>query len=362
MNVGIISTGRYAPKLVLDNKRLEQLVDTNDEWIITRTGISERRIIAPSREMPTPEYCKENSLNYNEEMWKWLNETENVYYMGKMAGENALNSAGIKKEDVSLLVVSCNSPLFVFPSQAAILRKMLSLDNAEPWAITSGCTSSIFHMKFIDTYLKQHGGTALSICPDALSATVDWSDRNNCVLFGDSAGAIVFSEVKEGGIQSYILGSKPSFEIALRTGLENQTINTNPLEFSYKKQIERPYFYMNGNEVFKFATRIMGGSNDYEGVIVEALKACGKTVEDIDLFIPHQANDRIIDAALKRCKINRDKVARTVDRYGNNSAASIPVALDEAVQEKRIKKGDTIVFAGFGADLSYGAAVVDWSY
>lgn len=324
-NAGITGVGAYAPDRVLTNDDLQKMVDTNDEWIRTRSGIKERRIASP--EQATSD-------------------------LAVIAGERALLDAGVAPEELGLVIVATNTPDTVFPSTACLVQDRLGAKNAAAFDLAAGCSGFIYALatgsQFITsgTYKK-----VLVIGAECLSRITNWEDRKTCVLFGDGAGAVVLSPVPQGnGILSFKLrsdGSKGPLLI-LPAGGSRQPATRETVD--QKLHTIR----MDGQEVFKFAVRIMGKA------ALEVLAASGLESSDIDYFIPHQANIRIIESAAKRLNLPMDKVLVNLDRYGNTSTASIPLALAEAVHSGQIKQGDHVVMVGFGAGLTWGAAVVKW--
>jgi 3-oxoacyl-[acyl-carrier-protein] synthase III len=325
-SVGISGLGSCLPDKILSNADLEKIVDTNDEWIETRTGIRERRIV--DEDTALSDICV-------------------------VAAQRALEDAGVHAEDIDLILVATITPDFVFPSTACILQDKLGAKKAAALDIEAGCSGFLYGLavgsQFIATGMYNK---VLVIGGETLSKILDMTDRSTCILFGDGAGAAVLSPVEDGnGFLSFVLGAQGQ-------GGENLCMpaggSRNPTSEETVK--DRQHFIkMSGNEVFKFAVRIMGEA------AVQSLEKAGLSTKDVDVLIPHQANIRIIDAAMKRLDLDRDKVIVNLDKYGNMSAASIPVALDEAVKEGRIKNGDTIVMVGFGAGLTWGACAMKWA-
>lgn len=325
-SVGIVGIGSYVPEKVLTNKDFEQFLDTNDEWIISRTGIKQRHI-AP-KEMPVSELCYQ-------------------------AGLKALEDAQIAPEEVDLVIVATITPDYAFPATACLVADRLGARNAAGFDLEAGCSGFIYGVatgsQFVATGLYN---TVLVIGGETLSKVLNWTDRSTCVLFGDGAGAAVLRPVEEGfGFLSFELGadgsggsllSQPAGGSKYPATLETVEKNLHTLQ-------------MEGKEVYKFAVRIMGD------VSVKALEKAGLTKEDVDLLVPHQANIRIVDAAVRRLGISPDKVVVNLDKYGNMSAASIPVALDETFKAGHISEGDTIVMVGFGTGLTWGACVLKWT-
>jgi 3-oxoacyl-[acyl-carrier-protein] synthase-3 len=323
--VGIIGTGKYVPEKILTNSDLEKMVDTNDEWIVSRTGIKERHIAAPDQA------------------------TSDLAYE---AAIRALESAGMKAEELDLIIVATVTPDSMFPSTACILQDKLGAKKAAAFDLSAACSGFVYSLATATNFIKTGMyNNALIIGADCLSRITDYSDRNTCVLFGDGAGAVVIGEVPEGrGFLSFDLGAEGSgghlLSIAAGGSREPASCDT----VTGKKH----FIQMSGSEVFKFAVRIMGSAT--ETVLAKA----GKTKEDIDLFVPHQANIRIIQSAMNRLDLPPEKCMINVDKYANTSAASIPLALVEAAEQGRMKEGDTVLMVGFGGGLTWGATVLVW--
>jgi 3-oxoacyl-[acyl-carrier-protein] synthase III len=323
--VGIIGTGKYVPERVLTNKELEQMVDTNDEWIVTRTGIRERRIAAS--EQATSDLAYEAAIK-------------------------ALEAAGVAAEDVELIIVATITPDMFFPSTACILQDRLGARRAAAFDLSAACSGFIYGLATA-TSMLQSGmyKNALVIGAECLSRITDYTDRNTCILFGDGAGAVVLGEVPAGrGFKSFELGADGSGGELLKVCGGGSRMPSTADSVDSKAH----FIYMAGSEVFKFAVRIMGGAAE------DALKKAGLDKSDIDLMIPHQANIRIIQSALNRLNLSEDKCMINLDRYGNVSAASIPLALAEAVEQGRVKEGDTLMLVGFGGGLTWGASALVW--
>ena len=324
-SVGIIGTGKYVPERVLTNADLEKMVDTNDEWIVSRTGIRERHIAAP--EQATSDLAYE-------------------------AAVRALESAGMTADQLELIIVATITPDTSFPSTACILQDKLGAKNADAFDLSAACSGFVYSMAtangFIQTGMYKN---ALVIGVDTLSRITDYTDRNTCVLFGDGAGAVIVGEVPEGrGFLSFDLGAEGAGGDLLKLAAGGSRLPASEATVQGKQH----YIYMNGREVFKFAVRVMGSATE------EVLRKAGKTKEDIDLFVPHQANIRIIQSAMQRLDLPEEKCVINVDKYANTSAASIPLALVEAAEEGRIKEGDTVLLVGFGGGLTWGASVLVW--
>lgn len=319
----IIGTGSYAPPKVLSNYDLEKMVDTSDEWITTRTGIKERRIADGET-------------------------TNDIAYK---AAKNAIKAAGVSSKDIDMIVVGTVTPEMLFPSTACFIQSNISANRGIPaFDVSAACSGFLYAMDVADKYIR--GGIckkALVVGVDIFSNIIDWKDRNTCVLFGDSAGAVVLSPEKGGhGILSSHIHADGHYWKTLYTplGLASSPFHNATPAHSYLK--------MQGNELFKIAVRTMGEACQ-EALDYNRLKA-----KDISLLIPHQANLRIIKATAERLGLSEEKVYINLDRYGNTSAGSIPLALDEAVKKGLIKKNDIILFVAFGGGLTWASAVVRW--
>ncbi len=325
-SVGILGTGSYLPEKVLTNFDLEKMVDTNNEWIIARTGIKERRI--------ADENTACSDLAYE-------------------AALKAMDSAGVTAEELDMIIVATITPDFFFPATACIVQDKLGAINASAFDLEAACSGFLYGMTVAQQFIAT--GTykkVLVIGAETMSKFIDYTDRGTCILFGDGAGAVVMGEVEEGyGILSTDLGAKGEGGKYLMVPGGG---SRKPASIETVTNREH-YIYMGGNEVFKFAVRIMG-----QGA-VNVIEKAGIEMSDIDYLVPHQANTRIIEAAAKRIKLPMDKVKVNLEKYGNMSAASIPVALDEALKEGKIKRGDNVVLVGFGGGLTWGAALIKWA-
>jgi len=304
VNAGIIGIGSYVPEKVLTNKDLEKMVDTNDEWIVTRTGIKERRIATDDQD------------------------TSDLAYE---AAKRAIEDAKISAEEIDLILVATVTPDQSFPSVACMIQDRLGAKKAAAMDLSAACAGFMYGVVTASQFIN--GGSyrhVLVVGVEKLSKITDWTDRNTAVLFGDGAGAAVVGPVSDGrGILSFELGADGS-------GGKNL----------YKKD---DYIYMNGREVFKFAVRQMGDSCE------NVLKLAGLTKEEVDFLIPHQANTRIMEAARERLQLPKEKMSVIIDRHGNTSSSSIPIALDEEYKKGNIKDDDLIVMVGFGGGLTWGA-------
>jgi 3-oxoacyl-[acyl-carrier-protein] synthase-3 len=324
----ILGIGMSVPDRVMTNADLEKMVDTSDEWITTRTGISERRIAAPS---------------------------EATSDLASAAAQAALSDAGITALDVDALIVATITPDMPFPATACIVQDRIGASNAAAFDISAGCSGFIYALSLAKAYIESSTySTILVVGAEVLSRFVDWTDRSTCVLFGDGAGAVVIGAVGEGAPGSRILGVSLGSD-GSGARLLHVPAGGSVMPASEETLRNRLHFMsMCGNQVYKFATRIIGDA------ALDALRMCGLSKEDIDCFIPHQANMRIIDAAARKLDLPIEKVFVNLDRYGNTSAASVPIALYEARERGFVKAGDVVVLVGFGAGLTWGGAVVRW--
>ncbi|GAK38557.1 3-oxoacyl- synthase III [Paenibacillus sp. TCA20] len=323
--VGVIGTGKYVPEKILTNHDMEKMMDTNDEWIVSRTGIRERHIAAPDEA------------------------TSDLAYE---AAKAAAASAGISPSDIELIIVATITPDSAFPSTACILQDKLGAKGAAAFDLSAACSGFVYGLATATSFIQSGMyNNALVIGVDCLSRITDYSDRNTAVLFGDGAGAVILGEVPEGrGFKSFDLGAEGAGGPLLNIQAGGSRLPASETTLANKQH----YIYMNGREVFKFAVRVMGTAT------IDVLDKAGLTKEDVDLFIPHQANIRIIQSAMQRLELPEDKVVINVDKYANTSAASIPLALVEAAEEGRMKAGDTILMVGFGGGLTWGASVLVW--
>ncbi|UVI32462.1 beta-ketoacyl-ACP synthase III [Paenibacillus spongiae] len=323
--VGILGTGKYVPDRILTNRELEQMVETNNEWIVTRTGIRERRLAADDQAT-----------------------SDLAYY----AAEKALIAANVAAEDLDLIIVATITPDKFFPSTACILQDKLGAKKAAAFDLSAACSGFIYGLatasSMIASGMYKH---VLVVGAETLSRVTDYTDRNTCILFGDGAGAVVLGQVPEGrGFKSFELGADGAGGDLLCINGGGSRLPSTEQSVADKKH----FIHMAGSEVFKFAVRIMGGAAE------EALRKAGMDKSEIDLLVPHQANIRIIQSALNRLDLPEDKCMINLDRYGNVSAASIPIALAEAVEQGRVNEGDRVVLVGFGGGLTWGAAVLVW--
>jgi 3-oxoacyl-[acyl-carrier-protein] synthase-3 len=321
----ITGTGSAAPEKILTNLDLERMVDTSDEWITTRTGIKERRIAV---------------------------EGEFTSTFATRAAENALAMAGVDPGELDLIIVATVTPDFPFPATACLVQNNLKASKAAAFDVSAACSGFLYGLSVVDKFIRTGAARkGLVVGAEVLTRIVDWSDRNTCCLFGDGAGAVVLeaSEGDAGILSTHIHSDGSYWELLNQPGVGNR----NPA-CQRTLDCQLIYITMQGNEVFKLAVRAM------EEVAQEALAANTLTTADIDLFIPHQANRRIIDAIGKRLGLADDQLFVNLERYGNTSSASIPLALDEANRAGRIAAGDIVLFDAFGGGLTWGAALARW--
>jgi 3-oxoacyl-[acyl-carrier-protein] synthase-3 len=320
-HVSITGLGCYVPERVLTNDDLAQLVDTSDEWITSRTGIKERRIATQEQAMTD---------------------------ISLPAARKALAMAHVEAADVDLLIVATVTPDMAFPSTGALLADQLGMPDAAAYDLSAGCTG--FMYAIAQAYGMIAGGLvqrALVVGGDVLSKILDWEDRSTLVLFGDGAGAVVLEAIDgDGGFLGFELGADGA-------GGANLWL---PGSGSRHFDGADRFVKMNGREVFKFATRVMVSSAE------AILDECGKTVGDVDVYVPHQANIRIIDYAAKKLGFPEEKVVVNVDKYGNTSSGSIPLALADAADDGRLQPGKLVLMTGMGAGLTWGSALIEWTH
>jgi len=323
-NAGIIGIGSYLPDKILTNADLEKLVDTNDEWITTRTGIKERRIAG---------------------------ENEAASDISIKAVRKAVEMSGLNVLDIDLIIECTVTPDMMYPATSAIIQNSLGAKNAAAFDLSAGCTGFIYGLTVANQFIQTgfYKNIVVVGC-DVLSRVTDFTDRNTCVLFGDGAGAVVVSRTEKPGILQNFIGADGSgcMNLTLPAGNSRMPASLETIE----KRLH--YTKMDGKEVFKFAVTAMPKA------VNEVLKKAGYEIKDIDLLIPHQANTRIIESAVKKLGIDNEKVFTTIEKYGNMSSGSIPVSFDSIYREGKIKKGDKIVLVGFGAGLTYGAVLLEW--
>ncbi len=314
----ITGTGGYLPENVVTNKDLEKTVDTTDQWIFERTGIQQRHIAAAD------EYTCD---------------------LAEKAARNALDMAGLKPQDIDLVVVATTTADQVFPSTACLLQARLGIHGPAAFDVQAVCTGFVYALSVADKFIKTGAATkALVIGAETFSRIVDWSDRNTCVLFGDGAGAVVIEAGDQPGIISTHLHADGAFEQLLRV--------PGGISRGYTQlQASDAYVEMRGNEVFKMAVTTLGR------IVDETLAANGMKKSDVDWLIPHQANIRIINATAKKLRTPMERVVVTVHEHGNTSAASVPLALDVAVRDGRIQRGETLLMEAFGGGFTWGSVL-----
>lgn len=308
MSAGLLGVGKFVPSYRMTNEELENKMDTSDEWIRTMTGIEERRI---------------------------ADDETDTSHMAYAAAKNAIENAGITAEEIDLILVATVTPDQPFPSVSTMIQDQLGAKNAAAMDISAACAGFMYGIitaqQFIETNAYEH---ILVVGVEKLSKVTDWDDRNTAVLFGDGAGAAVVGKVSEGrGILSFELGADGS---------------------GGKHLYQNKYIHMNGREVFKFAVRQMGES------AVNVIEKAGLTHEEVDYLIPHQANIRIMEASRERLGLPIEKMSKTIHKYGNTSAASIPISLVDDLIDGKIKDDDVVVFVGFGGGLTWGAVCLRW--
>ncbi len=323
----IIGWGMAVPEERLTNEDLEAIVETSDDWITARTGIKERRI---------------------------ANERESTTTLGFEAARRALEVADVLPQELDLIIVATSTPESIFPSTASLIQDRLGASKAGAFDLSAACSGFVYGVKMAaDSIMAGTAKVALVIGAETMSRVMDWQDRGTCILFGDGAGAVVLkADTVEGGVLSSVLRSDGSgYDLLGIPTVGSCDIDLPGISANGHKMHK---MFMNGGEVFKFATRVIGDS------IQEAAEKAGITIDEIDLIIPHQANERIIKSAARNLKIDVGRFMSNVSRYGNTSAASIPIALTEAIQEGRVRQGNYLAFVGFGGGLTWASMIVKW--
>ena len=317
----ILGTGGYLPARVLTNRELEKMVDTTDAWIVDRTGIRERHIAADG---------------------------ETTCDLAEHATRRALDAAGVSPTDLDLIIIATTTPDLVFPSTACLLQERLGNHGAAAFDVQAVCTGFIYALAIADKFVRAGSSSrALVIGAETLSRITDWTDRGTCVLFGDGAGAVVLGDSETPGIVSSHLHADGQYKdlLCVPAGISK----------GYDKVVSgEAYMHMAGSEVFKVAVNTLGR------IVDETLEVNGIKKSDITWLVPHQANIRIITATAKKLGMSMDQVVLTVDRHGNTSAASIPLAFDEAVRDGRIKRGDTVLMEAFGGGFTWGSVLLKY--
>jgi 3-oxoacyl-[acyl-carrier-protein] synthase-3 len=318
--VALIGIGSHVPDRVMSNDEIATMVETSDEWIAQRTGIHERRIAAAS---------------------------DSSASLGAGAARRALASAGIDAGELDLIVTATASPDYYFPATASLIGERIGAGEVAGYDLSAACTGFIYALA--QAYSQIAAGmaeTVLVVGTEVFSRLLDWSDRSTCILFGDGAGAVVLRRDDDRhGLRGFELGADGSGALLLSVAAAGHAADHD----------EGPFVQMNGPEVYKFATRVVVDSS------LRSLEAAGLGVEDVDVFVPHQANRRIIDHAARRLGLDEAKVFSNVDRYGNTSAGSIPICLDEGWRQGRIGPGDVVLMVGFGGGLAWGSCVMEWT-
>lgn len=324
MKARIVGTGSYVPHKIVSNHDLKQMVATSDEWIVERTGIRERHVVGAG------EACSDLAVK---------------------AAERALKAAGVSAADLDIVLLATCTGDYPLPATACLIQHRLGATRAAACDISAACCGFVYALSVADAYIKTGMRHVLVIGSEVMSAITDWTDRNTCILFGDGAGAAVISadEGDRGILSSHLRSDGALCELIAVPGGGSR------LPPSEKVIAERmQYIKMKGNETFKVAVRTL------EEIARETLAANHLTVADLDLYVPHQANIRILKAVAERLGLPLEKVMLNLDRYGNTSAASIPIALDEAVQQGRIKDGSLVMLGAFGAGLTWASALIRW--
>jgi 3-oxoacyl-[acyl-carrier-protein] synthase-3 len=323
--ITITGLGCYVPERVLRNEELARMVETSDEWIVERTGIRERRVAAPDEAMSD---------------------------LALPAAQRALEQAGVEPKDIDLIIVATVTPDMAFPSTGALVADRLGANDAAAYDLSAGCTGFMYALA--QGYGMMGAGLsrrALVIGGDVLSKIVNWSDRSTCVLFGDGAGAVVLEQNGGRGFLGFELGADGGGGVHLNIPAGG---SRNPASAETVAQ-ELHFAHMNGPEVYKFATRVLVSSAE------KLLERCGVGIQDVDVYVPHQANVRIIEHAAKKLGIAEDRVVINVDRYGNTSSGSIPLALADAETDGRLQDGSLVLMTGMGAGLTWGSALMEWT-
>ncbi len=323
--IEVMATGRYLPERVLTNADLETMVDTNDEWIRERTGIRERRIAGPE-----------------------LGAAE----MGANASRIAMERAGVHPGEIDVIVLATATPDRLLPSTACDMQALIGATNAAAFDVSAACSGFLYALTVAEGYIAAgRGEIALVVSAEKMSGIVDWGDRSTCVLFGDGAGAAVVRRAQNGrGVLSSFMRSDGTLAELLWRPAGGVKVPMDIAVLDEKSHLVK----MAGREVFKAAVRSMAEAAD------QALLRAGLTADDIDLLIPHQANIRIIEATARYANVPMEKVYVNVDRYGNMSSATVPVALDEAIEQGRVKAGDNVLMVAFGAGFTWASGVIRW--
>ena len=323
----ILGTGSYVPERVLTNADLEKMVDTSDQWIRARTGISERRVARAD---------------------------EATSHLSIHAANQALEAAEVRAEDIDLIIVTTLTPDTMCPAAACWLQAHIGAHRAAAFDLNAACTGFVYGLQAADAYIRSGMmKKVLLVSADVMTRVTNWEDRGTCVLWGDGAGAVVIGASENGNkgvMDSRVYSDGKAGELIVVPGGGSRFAPMTPDDVHNKAHL----LQMKGQETFKTAVRY------FSDVCNETLERSGLTLDDVDVFIPHQANLRIIEAVAKRLKLSMEKVIVTINKYGNMSAATIPVALDETVREGKVRSGDNVLMAAFGGGLTWGAVLVEW--
>lgn len=315
----ILGTGRYLPEKILTNFDLEKMVDTSDEWIRERTGIEQRHIVA---------------------------EDQTTSDLAEQAARDAMAHAGIDKDSIDMIIVATTTPDKIFPSTACILQRRLDIHGCPAFDIQAVCTGFVYALSVADQFIKTGAAkTVLVVGAETLSRITNWQDRSNCILWGDGAGAVILGASSEPGILSTHIHADGKYENLLH-------VPSGPSKLAQTDDVAERTMTMKGNEVFKVAV------NTLSKIATETLQANDMSREELDWLVPHQANLRIISATGKKLQLRDDQVVVTVNKHGNTSSASIPMALDEAVKDGRIQPGQTLLLEAFGGGFTWGSALI----
>ncbi|MGL1930187.1 MAG: ketoacyl-ACP synthase III [Desulfotalea sp.] len=324
MSVVILGTGSSLPKKIVTNRDLEKTVDTNDEWIITRTGIAERRIAGKG---------------------------ENTHILASNAARQALDASGLKADDIDIIILGTISAQMAIPACACLVQDEIGAKGAFAFDVGAACSGFLYVLDIAEKYLlADHDLKILCIGVETLSTVVDWEDRNTCILFGDGAGAAVlgYEEGDRGIVGSELYSDGSLKDLLYLYSAESKNLDLRP------ELAEDTVVRMEGREIFKYAVKCM------ESAVNTALENAGLSIADVDVLVPHQANIRIVSNLGDRLGLDAEKVFVNLDKYGNTSAASVPIALDEAVRSNMIKDGDLVALCAFGGGLTWGACLVRW--
>lgn len=328
--VKVVGIGRYVPEMTATNDDFAKIVETNDEWITQRTGIKQRHIT----------------------------DGEPTYYLGAKAAEKAIADAGIKAEDIDLIIATTVTPDFYTPSAACLIQREIGAIGCMAMDVNCACAGFVYGFDMAKRYLQTDDGIkkVLVVAAEELSKFVDYTDRSSCILFGDGAAAFVLEKAENTTYASFLGADGNGAKFLVSRALKSENaFRKNKEEFDMGMPETKDYFFtQDGKEVYKFATRILPHATE------EACKKLGISADDLDWIVPHQANIRIIETAAKNLGVSMDKFPVYIDRYGNTSSASIPIAFCDAVEDGKIKHGDKVCLVGFGGGLTYGAVIFEY--